>query len=208
MALPNKEEISRIIRETTMPFVNDPPYAIDFYNAMGRMVLVWGRLEHSLDDLVTFAFVTSIARGGSHKMETALGRRLELLKSIYYNCELLKPLHEQVVILTARVQENANHRNLILHSSWKGFQDGDPPTLKMHNVKHRQGSVTASDFEAPIFKLEQMIHNFHLCTSEIKAMILSTGEIIDPTLWTKAQDAANAENLASSLLQGNATKPA
>jgi hypothetical protein len=193
MSLPDEEEISRIIHEVTMPFLNDPPYAVDFYSAMGRMVLVWGNLEHSLDDLVTFAFVTSIARGGSHKMETALGRRLDLLKSIYRTCEVLMPLHERVVALTARVKENARHRNLVLHSSWKGFQDGNPPTLKLRNVQHHRGEVTVNDFEANILTLEQIIHNFHLCTSEIRALVLSTAAIVDHKLWADAQAKATAQ---------------
>ena len=187
MALADKEETSRIIREMTTPFVDDPPYAVDFYNAIGRIVFVWGRLEHSLDDLVTFAFVTTNARGGSHKMQTALGSRLDLLKSLYHSCEVLRPLHQRVVDLTAGVKENAGHRNLVLHSSWKGFADGNPPILKMHNVRHYQGGVTVSDFMASISNLEKMIHNFHFCTSEIAALVLATAEITNHKLWTEAQ---------------------
>jgi hypothetical protein len=168
MTIPDHKEISRIIQEMTMPFVDDPPYAVDFYNAMGRMVLVWGRLEHSLDDLVTFAFATATARDGSYEMRTALGRRLDLLRSIYYNCEVLRPLHERVVALTAIVKDNAHDRNLVLHSSWLGFQDGNPPTLKMHNIKHHQGSVTISDFGPSIVNLQQMSHNFHLCAWRLR----------------------------------------
>jgi hypothetical protein len=45
MTIPDHKEISRIIQEMTMPFVDDPPYAVDFYNAMGRMVLMWDALN-------------------------------------------------------------------------------------------------------------------------------------------------------------------
>jgi hypothetical protein len=162
-----------------------------------------GRLEHSLDDLVTFAFVTAVTRGGSYEMQTALGRRLELLRSIYYNCDVLRPLHERVVALTAIVKDNARNRNLVLHSSWLGFQDGTPPTLKMHNIQHHQGGVKTSDFGPSICNLWQMSHNFHRRTSEIKALFLATAGTIDPEFWTKAQTMVNVEKLASALLQKN-----
>jgi hypothetical protein len=38
---------------------------------------------------------------------------------------------------------------------------------------------------------------------EIKALVLSTAEIVDPKLWAKAQTMANAEKLALALLQKN-----
>ena len=43
-------EIKRVrLTVTSNPFGHDPPYASEFYTAIGRIVLLWGRLENQTD---------------------------------------------------------------------------------------------------------------------------------------------------------------
>src|SRR5665213_1767471 len=86
---PDPDYVTFLIQARTEPFENLPPYADDFFNAIGRAVLMWGKLEQSLDNLLLTAINAAARYGPRREMQIALGRKLELLKDIFKTCEPL-----------------------------------------------------------------------------------------------------------------------
>jgi hypothetical protein len=176
MAISERELIARIQRDT-MPFVTDPPYSAQFYEAAGRMALMWGRLEQSLDDLLVAALYFS-KKVEEYDIYTALNRKLTTLKHIYSNTSELRPLHGRIVTIASDVKINSDKRNQIMHASWTGFRDGDPPRITMTLLKIDKGSVTVTDLEPSLTDFTKMTANFHLCRAKILSLLFATSEIV------------------------------
>lgn len=177
MSTPDQELIA-LIQQQTMPFVDDPKYANNFYNAMGRMVLMWGRLEKTLDDLLVYSITIAKAHGESRDMCVPLGRRLKLLTSIYNSCPDLKTFSARATSLAEEIKKNGKNRHFIVHASWTGFNDGDPPTLAMKNLHHDSSSFAIRGFTVKIDDLTNMCSNFHLCTAKILSLIMDILDIL------------------------------
>ena len=175
---PFDQEVIAAIQRETMPFVDDPPYAAGFYDAMGRMVLMWGRLEQELDNLLIAAIVVAKkSTGETHEMYISLSRKLKLLKLIYRSCEELMPLYGSVTTIASDIKKNGDNRSFVIHASWTGFQDGNPPKLTMQHLSHETGTVTVSKFGPTISDLSKLCANFHLCRAKILYVLFATDEI-------------------------------
>ncbi len=178
MSSPDPKVIAAI-QERTMPFVNDPTYAPTLYGAMGRMILLWGRLEKSLDDLLIAGIIISKnSSGESHNMYVSLARKLTLLVQIFHKSKQLKPLHARAVSLVNDIRKNSGDRNLIIHAGWRGFEEGNTEKIKMQHLKHENDQVVISDFTVSITNLSDMCSNFHLCNAKIIALLLDIQEIL------------------------------
>src|ERR1700691_2244947 len=81
------------------PFADQPPYADDFYNAIGRAVVMWGRLEQLIDVLVSTAAGISALRSELPETPIALGRKLRFLTETFENCATLKPLQSKAAMV-------------------------------------------------------------------------------------------------------------
>jgi hypothetical protein len=187
VAMPEQEFIARIQQET-MPFVSDPPYSAEFYDAVGRMALIWGRLEQSLDDLLIAALFFS-GKVKDYEIYTSINRKLTTLKHIYNNSNELKPLHGRAAALSADIKMNSEKRNKIIHAGWTGFKDGNPPriTMRLLKIDTSSGLVTADDFEPSLENFRHMTANFHLCRAKTLSLLFATSEIVK-----KAQGQAGA----------------
>ncbi len=186
MSISEQERITQI-QQDTMPFVNDPPVAVTFYEGMGRMAILWGRLEQSLDDLLIAAIL--VAKGkDDYDIYTSLARKLKLLKSLYYNCQDLKHLHGRATSLAADITMNSDNRNPLIHASLLRFEDGNPPRMVMRNLKYEdRGSLTVTTLSPSVSDLGHMLNNFHLCRAKILLLFSDTVEI-----WKKVQARADA----------------
>jgi hypothetical protein len=180
------------------PFENLPPYADDFFNAIGRAVLMWGKLEQSLDNLLLTAINVDAHHGERREMQTALGRKLKLLRSIYATCPPLLPLHKRAVTLTERIKTHGDDRHLVMHSTWLGFDDGPPPRILLTNIKHNAGQVRIKEVKPTLDQFAQIAGTFHGARAEALALLISTNECGDPK-WEEGRRQA--------LLAGNHHPP-
>lgn len=188
---PSPETVSLIIHHKTEPFVDDPPYADDFYNSVGRAVLMWGKLEQSLDNLLITVINIAAKHDQQFEMLTNLGRKLVLLKTIYKKCKPLHPLKKTASSLSREIQSLGDDRNMIIHSNWIGFDDGPPPSLVMRNLKHANGRITVTKVAPQISHLAQIAGASHRLRADVLALLLSTQELVDPELWKKAREQAS-----------------
>jgi hypothetical protein len=180
--------VSLLIQAGTTPFQNDPSYAAEFYDAVGRVVLLWGKLEQSLDFLIVTALNIHAQTSPRRPFVIPLGRKLDLLKTLYSDCKELTPLERDVHSVAEGVRELGNQRHLIVHSNWLGFDDGPPPKLRMRHVGHKKGVVTISNVTPSMEDLSRLAVAFHAARSKILQLHLFTGELVDPAIWEKAQE--------------------
>jgi hypothetical protein len=192
MAKHPPELVTLIIQAQTTPFQDDPPYADDFYMAVGRVVLLWGKLEQNLDFLVVTAINVEARNSKRRLFKVPLGPKLELFRSIYSDCKELRPLKAEAHVLAKAIEDLGEQRHLIVHSNWLGFDDGPPQKLRMRHVGHRKGMITISNVNPSMDDLSRLSVAFHTTRSRIVSLHLQTGELVDPAIWEKAQEQARA----------------
>jgi hypothetical protein len=190
MTNPPPELVTFVIQAQTEPFKDDPPYADDFYNAVGRMALMWGKLEQSLDNLVVTAIYIAKRTAPERKFFVALGRKLNLFRELYSECADLQPLEKTAHDLADEIGKLGDHRHMIIHSNWLGFEDGPPPKLRMRHLAHKKGNITISRVTPTIADLARLAGAFHGARSRVLGLLLATNERIDPEIWKRAQEQA------------------
>ena len=188
-------EIIAAIQKQTKPFTDDPPFAPAFYDAMGRTLLVWGRLEKALDDLLVASIIIGKSGDLTHQTYISLSQKLKILINIFNKSPDLKHLLERTSLLAEEVKQNASNRNFVFHASLAGFDNGPPNSLKMQHVKLENDHITVSDFLVPMRNLSEMASNFHLCTSKILSLLI---EVVPIMKQVQARRDAPAGDASSS----------
>ena len=137
------------------PFAGDTPFAPAFYEAIGRVVVLWGRFETNFDgDLLMY---TNIARryGIERQMQFSLARKTKLLRQLFRDVPVFQPYLSDIRRLACDIDDASKDRNLLLHSHVGAFRAGDAPVLELENHRHEadqfiisKASVTLADLES------------------------------------------------------------
>jgi hypothetical protein len=189
---PSPEVITFILRSRTEPFKDDPPFADDFYNAIGRVVLMWGRLEQSLDNLVVSALTIASRTAPARPFMVSLNRKLTLLRELFSQCPDLQPLQSRADALADRIEAHGNDRHLVVHTNWLHFDEGPPPRIIGRHLKHKSGKIIVKRVFPGIAQLAQIAGARRGARVEALAMLVAMTELIDPEVLQKAPEQAQS----------------
>jgi hypothetical protein len=162
------------------PFENLPQYADDFFNAIGRAVLMWGKLEQAFDNLLLTAINVEARKSPRREMEFPLSRKLTSLKNVYSSCASLSPLASRAHDLAERIRNQGDDRHLVVHSTWMGFEDGPPPKIVLKNVKNNRGNFLVQEAKPTFDMLAQIVGAFAGARKETLNLLLDTNAHLDP----------------------------
>jgi len=123
----------------------DPPYAHQFYEAIGRFVVTWGSTETHLEALLRIAINIEGKTEPERIFQIQLGRKLDQLKDICRDCQKLQPLEAAVRALSPTVKEWGQDRDLLIHSIMVGFDDGPPPKMVLRHIEHPKGTMMRAE---------------------------------------------------------------
>jgi hypothetical protein len=158
MADPDPPFTARI-SVTSAPFGDDPPYAVDFYTTIGKIVLLWGRLERQLDALLSMAINIAARSGIQEQMPHQLRRRLTLLERLYCDCGELSHYKDAASNLLRDIRETSEERHMVIHSNWGGFEHGPPPRLVLTHQKYKGDKVLIYRPKPTLVELNQLAAN-------------------------------------------------
>jgi hypothetical protein len=145
------------IGSVSKPFHFDPPYAVSFYENIGRLVLLWGRFEQALEQHLSVVINIATQFGTEERMQVSFLRKMDLLRRLYRRCQPLSEHAEGMAALTKEAEQVSEDRNLIIHSNWGGFVDDDPPRLKLHNITHKGGVITNRTLEPTLKDIADLV---------------------------------------------------
>jgi hypothetical protein len=118
-----------------------PPYAQEFFAAIGRFAVAWGAMETHLEALLQLA-INIEGRGDPERLfQINLGRKIDQLKDICRDCPKLKSLEEDVRRLSPVLKEWGQDRDFLIHSILIGFSDGPPQKIILRHVEHPKGTL-------------------------------------------------------------------
>ncbi|MCC8937427.1 hypothetical protein H8A99_13330 [Bradyrhizobium sp. Arg68] len=132
-----------IIDVRSEPFGKDPPFAAGFYDAIGRLVVTWGKFEHHLDTILHTLVEVAAQHGISEKVPHAFQKKADVFRRIYQDCPPLAPLKDWADTLMSEAELLGKDRNRIIHSTVNNWGKGDPPTiqLKSYEFQKKQWSL-------------------------------------------------------------------
>lgn len=152
----NPKPTVAFIVEPPAPLPSAPGYVSSFYEAIGQFILAWGSMELHLDVLARM--MINIEAAASSEMERQfkvnLGAKLDSLKVICRDNPTLKLFESTIRRIAPIIKEMGADRDLLIHSSFLGFDDGPPACIVLRHVEHPHG--IAMQVEKDQFSLEQI----------------------------------------------------
>jgi hypothetical protein len=176
----------------------DPPYAHEFYEAIGRFTVIWGSMEAHLEALLRIAINIEGKTEPERIFQVSLGRKIDQLKDICRDCPKLQSLEATVRSLSPTVKEWGQDRDFLIHSILVGVDDGPPPKIILRHIEHPKGTMMRA--ERGDFTLEHItgfmnqVKNLH---RNLIAVIEAAVNLQDPQTIEKARwqvDQADPKN--------------
>lgn len=123
------------ITAKSVPFHDEPDYASEFFEEIGRIVALWGRFDMQFTELVL-----AVSRVTEHKFDTigppvSLKGRLKAWRKMFNTYDRLSEFKAGALEFASAVSQSGSNRNVIMHSHWEGFDEGDPPKIRFRNVR-------------------------------------------------------------------------
>jgi hypothetical protein len=121
----------------SVPAPNDPPNAIEFYEALGIATIAWGRLEGNFNNI--FVMVLNVAN------DPEIGKRFyikrekmgEIWNLAFEVAPTLIPFKAEARSFLANMEELSDTRDIFAHGLWGLFESGAPLTMKIGKLKPR-----------------------------------------------------------------------
>jgi hypothetical protein len=147
------------------PFAEDPRMAAVYYAAVGRLLMLWGRLERHVDTLLLLAASLPEAASLRERMPDAVPVSMKLKaatwRRAFAGIERLAPWRDEAETLISDILTAHGDRVAVVHSSWQGFVSEDPLTVEMTHHKHGRDRIHRSTYRVTLPDLIQMQSNAH-----------------------------------------------
>jgi hypothetical protein len=127
MEEPSKPWLFRIQIEHT-PSFNDPIGAQQFYQALGTLIVAWGRLENHFLACVMAILATNATKDLSQKLPIAWTEREKIWKDAFCLSDDLRPHKLAALAFLAEMHDVAKARSKLVHGLWEPFNPTTPPT--------------------------------------------------------------------------------
>ncbi len=147
-------------------FTKDPQYAPLFYDALGRVVVVWGRYEHLLTAHLRVALNVAGFFGIKGEIRNSLKAKVDLIQDLYTKLAILAEQAPELIRITDEAKNLGEDRNLLIHSQVDGFQDGDPPRIKMVHHGHSKGQMKITELAPDIATIGSVAGHAHRLLNE------------------------------------------
>ena len=151
MATPEQKPVFIIYPPEPLP--DAPSYVHQFYEAIGQLVLTWGRLEQHVENLERIVLNIAARTAPEKPMLVSLDRKLETIKETYRDCAEISHNYGPVRQLMHEIGVLGQDRHIIVHSIFREFTGGPPARIVMRHVTHRKGKMKVDRGE---FTVEQI----------------------------------------------------
>jgi hypothetical protein len=122
------------------PSPHDPEGAGEFYEALGILVVAWGRLEtHFLGCIMTI-LATDATKHLARKMPMAWEQRAKVWADAFRTSDALKPHEAAATLMLAKIKYIADERSKLVHGLWERFNEGKPLSIGLIILRHTKGT--------------------------------------------------------------------
>jgi hypothetical protein len=138
-AMPYTPWLFRIQLEHT-PSLNDPKGSRDFYEALGVLVVAWGRLEGHFLACVLAILATPATQGLGKKIPMAWDERKRIWSEAFGLSTSLQPYKAEADAFLLELEQVQDDRNKLIHGLWEPFRYTDPVSADLIVLRHEKGT--------------------------------------------------------------------
>jgi hypothetical protein len=125
-----------------LSFESEPEFAPFFYESIGRVAVLWGHFEFTLDSLLRMAIdIVEHREGTIAEMQLSFTRKTQRLRELYSSSQTFKDKSEAMNAFTKDADETALERNLIIHSNLEGWGADALPHIHLQSYRFRGDRV-------------------------------------------------------------------
>jgi hypothetical protein len=162
--MPDRHEYTLTLGDQTYALLlstgddTDPPGAKSFYQAIGRVLVQWGRLENNID--LALRMIMHLPDGEtirSKKGTTSaqqFSEKIDLWKKAFETIQSLQPVRDEAIAIIEGAKALQEYRRTLVHSFWGDFDPGPPLSLKGILHSYRKGEHTVIQSVVQIVGLE------------------------------------------------------
>jgi hypothetical protein len=123
--MPYTPWLFRIQLEHT-PSLNDPKGSRDFYEALGVLVVAWGRLEGHFLACVLAILATPATQALGRKIPMAWDERKRIWSEAFRLSPSLQSYKAEADTFLLELEQVQDDRNMLIHGLWEPFGYTDP----------------------------------------------------------------------------------
>jgi hypothetical protein len=117
-------------------FRDDPLYAHDFYAAIGRTIVAWGKLERALDLTAHSARTIESEHPITGEPDMGLKRKIKAVRRALRSHPPHQNNQKFITRLLAAITSTANRRNMIVHGMFIGFSKTKKPRIQFSSRRY------------------------------------------------------------------------
>lgn len=152
------------VRLRSDPFRDDPPNAHKFYEAAGRLIMLWGRFEghwdHTLLAIANLPEWSAFREKIPESVPASRGRKLRMWRRAFRKIPRLEKAANSALALADDISDAGADRDVIVHTGWQGFTSSDPLTVKMQGKRHKGAMLHFAQYSITLPQIEGLIDKF------------------------------------------------
>jgi hypothetical protein len=138
------------------PFQNDPEYAPKFYDALGRLIVLWGLFEHHLETNLRILISVAKRYGINEEMQFSFDRKAKSFVGLYRDIPPLSHQLNDARELMKNAAEVAQRRNRFIHSIVNDWGDEADPHIFFRCYYWEKKQLRGMDIRATLTDIEDV----------------------------------------------------
>jgi len=164
-------------------FPHEPESATGFYEALGRNVVLWGRMEHIIDNTMLRILShpdckTKLPKEG---MPASFKRKMQLWKRMFKNETFLAKHFPRALGFAADVSGLRHKRNDFIHAMIGRFEAGQNAGAKADRFTHKPEATYITEFRLLASELDKLQDE----TAKLLDYLYPIGLGVSAVLWNK-----------------------
>lgn len=156
------------------PFANDPPFASDFHNALGRFFIVWSKLERAVDIIAYSARSIESMEPFAGSARSGITSKLKLLRKALRSHPPHARSQKWIADLLIKIENAACERNILVHGVYDGFTADPVPRIRFKSSTYDPLSVKRKHLEITLAQLNALIRKMDALDRQLMPLVLST----------------------------------
>ena len=154
-------------------FLFDSPKTHEFYEAIGRNVVVWGRFEATMDDAILRIMHHRAALSAPQVVPTSFKKKIDLWKRLFKTEPMVQGCREDALKMASDALTLFKRRNELIHASIDSFTDDAP--AKALRFEHKQdGETYLHAFEVGTESLSKLLDDTRALYSALSRSAMHT----------------------------------
>lgn len=138
------------------PFSHDPPNAGEYYEALGRAMVLWGRFENHFSNCIMLIRTMPEGKAIEEEHPISWKKRAAFWRKAFNTIPALAKWKDHALRLISDAMTVAQDRHIVTHGDWGKFTSADPLTAEVKMWRHKKGHINIQTYGVLIEDLREI----------------------------------------------------